>query len=155
MSTVAGKSRNSFQGGKQLSYQNPARSLGAGGCRGSGGHAIVQLLHRALLGAAAIAHLYATRRAATRTLVHTHRHGLAGLPIGQDYLAHQTESTFYRDATFYSACEVADLLRRAGFAIDAWGQTLARSLSETREMEPLHPGHGRCAFVVVSASRTR
>lgn len=76
-------------------------------------------------------------------------------PIGQDYLAHQTESVFYRDATFYSADEVEDLLRQAGFAIDAWGQTLAHSLSETREMEPLRQGRGRCAFVVVSASRMR
>jgi SAM-dependent methyltransferase len=75
--------------------------------------------------------------------------------IGRDYLAHQAESVFYREATFYSAEEVKRLLLRAGFAIDAWAQTLARTLPETRELEALRPGRGQCAFVVVSASRKR
>jgi SAM-dependent methyltransferase len=71
--------------------------------------------------------------------------------LGREYLAHQAESVFYRAATFYSSDEVARLLRDAGFIINAWGQTLARPLAETREVEPLRPGHGQCAFVVVSA----
>jgi SAM-dependent methyltransferase len=75
--------------------------------------------------------------------------------IGRDYLAHQAESVFYREATFYSAEEVKRLLLRAGFAIDAWAQTLARTLPETWELEALRPGRGQCAFVVVSASRKR
>jgi len=73
--------------------------------------------------------------------------------LGQDYLAHQAENVFYRDATFYSADEVAQLLSEAGFAISAWGQTLARPLPETREIEPLRPGRGQCAFVVIAATR--
>lgn len=55
--------------------------------------------------------------------------------LGQDYLAHQVESVFYRDATFYSADEVAKLLLEAGFTISAWGQTLAHPLPATREIE--------------------
>jgi SAM-dependent methyltransferase len=73
--------------------------------------------------------------------------------IGRDYLAHQAESVFYREATFYSAEEVNRLLLTAGFAIDAWAQTLAHPLPATRELEALRPGRGQCAFVVVSASR--
>jgi SAM-dependent methyltransferase len=73
--------------------------------------------------------------------------------LGQDYLAHQAESVFYRDATFYSADEVAKLLLEAGFTISAWGQTLAHPLPETREIESLRTGRGQCAFVVVSATR--
>ena len=73
--------------------------------------------------------------------------------LGQDYLAHQTESVFYREATFYSADEVARLLRETGFSIDAWGQTLAHPLPETREIEPLRAGYGQCAFVVGAATR--
>lgn len=73
--------------------------------------------------------------------------------LGQDYLVHQSESVFYREATFYSADEVARLLPEAGFAISAWGQTLAHPLPETREIEPLRTGRGQCAFVVVSASK--
>jgi len=60
---------------------------------------------------------------------------------------------FYRDATFYSADDVAKLLVQAGYSIDEWGQTLAHSLSETHFVEPLQPGYGQCAFVVVSAQR--
>ena len=71
--------------------------------------------------------------------------------LGQHYLAHQAESVFYREATFLSADEVARLLRQAGFAISAWGQTLAHPLPETREIEPLRAGRGQCAFVVVVA----
>jgi SAM-dependent methyltransferase len=74
-------------------------------------------------------------------------------PLGRGYLAHQAESVFYREATFYSAGDVEQLLGEAGFTIRAWGQTLSRSLAETREIEPLQPGRGRCSFVVVSACK--
>ena len=73
--------------------------------------------------------------------------------LGQEYLAHQAENVFYRDATFYSSDEVAQLLLETGFSISAWGQTLAPSLSETREIESLRPGRGQCAFVVIAATR--
>ena len=74
-------------------------------------------------------------------------------PLGQDYLAHQAENVFYREATFYSAEDVERLLGRAGFAISAWGQTLSRPLARIRDVEPLQPGRGRCAFVVVSGRK--
>jgi ubiquinone/menaquinone biosynthesis C-methylase UbiE len=73
--------------------------------------------------------------------------------LGQDYLAHQFENVFYREATFYSAEEVARLLTDGGFAIDGWGQTLARPLAETRDIEPLRAGRGQCAFAVVAATK--
>jgi len=71
--------------------------------------------------------------------------------MGQAYAAHQEESTFYREATFYSADEVGAMLEESGFRITGWGQTLSRPLAETREIESLRPGRGDCAFVVVSA----
>lgn len=73
--------------------------------------------------------------------------------MGQAYVAHQDESTFYREATFYSADEVAGFLEAGGFSVTDWGQTLARPLAETREIEPLRAGRGECAFVAVSATR--
>jgi SAM-dependent methyltransferase len=76
-------------------------------------------------------------------------------PIGQGYVAHQSESMFYRQATFFTAREVEALLREAGFSIDEWGQTLSRSLPEIRAIEPLQHGVGRGAFVVVRASTRR
>jgi hypothetical protein len=71
--------------------------------------------------------------------------------MGQEYLAHQNENVFYREATFYSADEVAQLLGENGFAIQAWGQTLSHPLAEIRDIEALRPGFGECAFVVISA----
>ncbi len=73
--------------------------------------------------------------------------------LGQDYLVHQAESVFYREATFYSADEVAQLLSETRFAIRAWAQTLPHLLAQTRDIEPLRPGHGQCAFVIVAATR--
>jgi len=69
--------------------------------------------------------------------------------IGKSYLAHQEENIFYREAKFYSAAEVERLLYEAGFSEPVWGQTLYRRLDETREIEPLRPGYGQGAFVVV------
>jgi len=73
--------------------------------------------------------------------------------VGRDYLSHQIENVFYREATFYSADEVARLLAEGGFAIGGWGQTLALPLAETRDIEPLRAGRGQCAFAVVAAAR--
>jgi len=72
--------------------------------------------------------------------------------LGQEYLAHQSESLFYRDATFYSAAEVESLLRDCGFPCQVWVQTLSRPLSDVREIEPLQPGRGTGAFVVVRSA---
>ena len=71
--------------------------------------------------------------------------------IGRDYLKHQHESVFYRKATFFSANEIAQHLVNTGFSISDWAQTLAHSLKETKNVEPLHKGFGKCAFVAVSA----
>jgi len=74
-------------------------------------------------------------------------------PLGRDYQAHKAESVFYREATFHSAAEVERLLFDAGFSIEAWAQTLSRPLAGQREIEPLRPGRGDCAFVVVQARK--
>ncbi|WP_031432849.1 class I SAM-dependent methyltransferase [Methylomarinum vadi] len=73
--------------------------------------------------------------------------------IGEHYLAHQHESVFYREATFFSADEVEQLLLDNGFTIDAWGQTLSHPLPEIREIEALRPGRGQCSFVAVAATK--
>jgi hypothetical protein len=70
---------------------------------------------------------------------------------GRHYLAHQAENLFYRGARFYSADEVARLLREAGFGEPVWAQTLSTPLEEIREVEALCAGRGQGAFVVVSA----
>ena len=71
--------------------------------------------------------------------------------LGQRYAQRREQSLFYREATFRSAVEVEQLLLDSGFAIDAWGQTLAQPPDEMREIDPLRPGYGQGAFVVVAA----
>jgi SAM-dependent methyltransferase len=73
--------------------------------------------------------------------------------LGQTYFEHQAESVFYREAVFYSAAEVGELLRVGGFVARAWGQTLSRPLAEIHEIEPVRPGSGTGAFVAVTADR--
>ena len=73
--------------------------------------------------------------------------------LGQHYLAHQAENVFYRDAAFYSANEVEQLLLDVGFVKPVWVQTLGKTLDETNEIEPLREGYGQGAFVVVKAKR--
>ena len=74
--------------------------------------------------------------------------------LGRQYLAHQAENVFYREATFYAADEVEQLLRDTGFTEPVWVQTLSKTLHETREIEPLRAGYGQGAFVVVKACRS-
>lgn len=73
--------------------------------------------------------------------------------LGQSYLDRQAESTFYREAVFHSAAEVAELLQVEGFIVRTWGQTLFHPLAEISEPEVVRPGTGNGAFVVVSADR--
>lgn len=74
--------------------------------------------------------------------------------LGRDYLAHRAEHVFYREVTFYSAAEVDALLRDAGFSDLVWAQTVSVQPEQMREAEPLRPGTGTGAFVVVRATRS-
>jgi ubiquinone/menaquinone biosynthesis C-methylase UbiE len=71
--------------------------------------------------------------------------------LGRHYESHREASVFYRDATFYSAGEVERLVIDAGFSLLSWAQTLSHWLEETVHIEPVRPGRGQCAFVVVHA----
>jgi ubiquinone/menaquinone biosynthesis C-methylase UbiE len=73
--------------------------------------------------------------------------------LGQHYLAHQAENVFYREATFYSAAEVEDLLDDTGFSEPCWVQTLSQPLEASREIEPVCASYGQGAFVVVKVKR--
>ncbi|MGD2269416.1 MAG: class I SAM-dependent methyltransferase [Desulfobacterales bacterium] len=73
--------------------------------------------------------------------------------FGRHYLSHQAENVFYREAKFYSALEVEQLLNDTGFVNQTWGQTLSKPLSEIQEIEPLREGHGHGGFVVVRTTK--
>jgi SAM-dependent methyltransferase len=71
--------------------------------------------------------------------------------LGREYLEHQAENAFYRKATFYSAAEVDALMEKTGFEERTWLQTLSRPLAQIKSIEPVEPGTGQGAFVVVRA----
>lgn len=71
--------------------------------------------------------------------------------LGREYLEQQAENVFYRKATFYSAAEVDALLESTGFDGRIWLQTLAKPLAQIKSIEPVRPGTGHGAFVVVRA----
>lgn len=73
-------------------------------------------------------------------------------PLGQQYVAHQAESDFYRDARFYSATDVETLVGEAGFRIEQWAQTLVGPVDPMAAIQPTRPGRGEGAFVVVAAT---
>ena len=74
--------------------------------------------------------------------------------LGRQYLAHQDENVFYREAQFYSASEIESLLGDTGFIDLVWGQTLVKPLNEIQEIEALGGGHGHGGFVVVKAAKS-
>ena len=72
-------------------------------------------------------------------------------PIGRYYEEHREESTFYREARFFSTEELLELLRRVGFREFEIVQTLFHRLDEIEAVEPVKPGYGEGSFVVIKA----
>ncbi len=70
-------------------------------------------------------------------------------PIGKQYKEHKGESVFYRDARFFSAKELLELLKKVGFREFEIVQTLFHKLDEVKEIEPVKPGCGEGSFVVI------
>ncbi|PLW83842.1 SAM-dependent methyltransferase [Kineobactrum sediminis] len=71
--------------------------------------------------------------------------------MGLDYEARQSDSTFYQEATFYSADQVENFLMDASFSLHARVQTLSQPLALIKEVEPLRLGYGVCGFAVIEA----
>lgn len=74
-------------------------------------------------------------------------------PIGEEYERRKPESTFYRDANFYTVDKVVRELTGAGFRHFDFCQTLFKPLNEIKEFESAIPGYGRGSFVVIKAKK--
>jgi len=74
--------------------------------------------------------------------------------LGQQYEKNREESRFYREARFYSADEVAGLLKKAGFSGIVSAQTLFGETLEQMETS-VKKGSGEGAFVAVRARKER
>lgn len=72
-------------------------------------------------------------------------------PIGQSYLAIQSQDVFYQVANFYSTPEVISHLQMTGFTHFESAQTLFDPLEEITTIEPVKFGYGEGSFVVLRA----
>ncbi|WP_016777083.1 class I SAM-dependent methyltransferase [Anaerophaga thermohalophila] len=70
-------------------------------------------------------------------------------PVGKKYQEYKSESTFYRDATFFSTDEICNLLKRNGFNVACTVETVFGGLNDVREAQEPREGHGEGSFVVV------
>lgn len=73
-------------------------------------------------------------------------------PLGKFYQARKAQSTFYKEATFYSVDELIIHLKEAGFRRFALRQTLFRPLQEISASEPVKEGSGEGSFVAIKAT---
>lgn len=73
--------------------------------------------------------------------------------IGKQYEQQKAESTFYREANFYSVDKLKSELTQAKFKQLEFCQTLFRPLDEIKEFEPSREGFGEGSFVVVQARK--
>lgn len=69
--------------------------------------------------------------------------------VGQIYLDRQNDNVFYKEATFFSVDELANILCQSGFANLTFNQTIFKTLSKTTRDEPVKSGHGEGSFVVI------
>ncbi len=74
-------------------------------------------------------------------------------PVGKIYDASKEVSTFYGEATFYSAQEVSSFLKSTGFRKLAFSQAIFQDDSGIGDIEPVREGHGEGCFVVVRATK--
>ncbi|NHX37738.1 MULTISPECIES: class I SAM-dependent methyltransferase [Halolamina] len=74
-------------------------------------------------------------------------------PVGARYLEKQSDSPFYREATFVSTEGLVDALEDAGFSEFEFVQTLYDWPGEADGGEPIEPGYGEGSFVAIEATR--
>lgn len=68
--------------------------------------------------------------------------------IGKLYQHHKQDSTFYRNAAFYSVSEVEELLKQAGFSDFSYKQTVYNTENVFHETKD---GYGEGGFVAIKA----
>jgi SAM-dependent methyltransferase len=73
--------------------------------------------------------------------------------IGRQYLKHKDNNLFYREATFYSADEVFEILKYTGFHDFDSCQTIFDDLSRITELEEVRSGCGEGSFIVLRGKK--
>ena len=74
-------------------------------------------------------------------------------PLGKLYEKHKNESTFYKDATFFSVKKVVSLMKKAHFEDFQFRQTLFKPLDKITEVESVKKGYGEGSFIVIRGAK--
>jgi ubiquinone/menaquinone biosynthesis C-methylase UbiE len=74
-------------------------------------------------------------------------------PLGKLYEKHKDESTFYKDATFYSVKEVASYMKKAHFRDFSFRQTIFQAGERLNDIEPVKKGYGEGSFIVIKGNK--
>lgn len=72
-----------------------------------------------------------------------------GSMLGKMYEKNKNDSVFYKQAVFYSADEVASIMKKSGFSNFVFRQTLFSKLSAITENEAVKEGYGDGLFTVI------
>ena len=73
--------------------------------------------------------------------------------LGRRYAQRRGESRFYGEARLWSVPEVVAALSRRSFSAPSMAQTLFGPMDSMRETDPVKPGYGEGAFVVLAAAK--
>ncbi|MFL1895322.1 class I SAM-dependent methyltransferase [Aquimarina sp. 2-A2] len=71
--------------------------------------------------------------------------------IARSYLEKRNQSTFYRNATFYTVTHIIKLLKEVKFIETEFNQTLFGKLEDIKKIQEPKEGYGEGSFVVVKA----
>ncbi len=74
-------------------------------------------------------------------------------PLGGQYEIRKAHNPFYRDAHFFSAKEIIQLLNQTGFDPVHCRQTLFHSEEQLKASEPILEGFGKGGFVAIAGDR--
>ena len=74
-------------------------------------------------------------------------------PVAKAYREKRFNSTFFRNARFYSVKLMQQIIEEAGFKNAEFTQTLFGNLDDIKEIQLPKPGYGEGSFVVVTATK--
>lgn len=74
-------------------------------------------------------------------------------PVGKVYLKNKEQSTFYKDASFFSTVDIYKFLQFNGFTIRQTYQTVFGALTGINEIQRPEKGFSKGSFVVIKAQK--
>lgn len=76
-------------------------------------------------------------------------------PLGRSYEANKAKSTFYRQARFLPIPQVLNWLAELGYGNPEIRQTVFQAWPDGKTPEPVLPGYGAGAFIVIAARQMK